>query len=166
MPVQNYMWIHWILAEIFHSWPLAWPKTLFLSQQQFLQRLKNTAGFTEWHIYITEKRNNWKKNLSVCLGKKRSTSKKNKNIILYVFLHYSENGSYCPSRCGDVHSSRSTVEDCPGWSCEPGRCSSVCASDPEATWVLQVQTPPGHSREGINKHISACTSTQTHQTGG
>lgn len=56
--------------------------------------------------------------------------------------------SYYPGRCGGSHSSRSTEEDCPGLSSEPGRCSSVWASGPELPAALWAQTPPGDGREG------------------
>lgn len=53
------------------------------------------------------------------------------------------NASYCPGRCGDFHSSCSTAEGGAGWSGGPGRCSSLWASGPEASWFLQTRTWPG-----------------------
>lgn len=75
--------------------------------------------------------------------------------ILYLFLwqQLKGNASYCSGRCGGVDSSRSTVEVHPSWSSEPGWCSSVWASDPEASWDLRVQKPSEDSREGMNEHL-------------
>lgn len=58
--------------------------TISMSQQQFLQRLKNRVLLSDTFT-LQRKETTAKKTLSVCQGKKRSTSKKNKNIILYVF---------------------------------------------------------------------------------
>lgn len=60
-------------------------------------------------------------------------------MITRISKQLEATGSYCPERCGEYHSSRSTAEARTGRSSAPGWYSSAWALVPGTLWALQAE---------------------------